>query len=175
MLVPSSAKLDLLPTVFIIRCLRPKPQSEFLRRHEHGCRRWRYKRDVWYADDSERALDQSFWRRFPSRSRFFEDVWKATRGSDILLANLLNARQDDASRPAAIHWYLRGERKAVWVGTAQRWYTLNYSNFRSLGRPASLRDRKEVSLASRTTAAAIKLSSLLNRKRHVVNVAFDPR
>ena len=65
--------------------------------------------DVSYADDSERALDQSFWRRFPSRSRFFEDVWKATRGSDILLANLLNARQDDASCPAAIHWCLRGE------------------------------------------------------------------
>jgi hypothetical protein len=44
-----------------------------------------------------------------------------------------------------------------------------------LGRPASLRDRKEVSLASRTTAAAIKLSSLFNRKRHVVDVAFNPR
>ena len=61
--------------------------------------------------------------------------------------------------------------EGVWVGTTQRCYTLNYSNFRSLGRPASLHDRKEVSLASRTTAAAIKLSSLFNRKRHVVDVA----
>jgi len=54
-------------------------------------------------------------------------------------------------------------------------YARLHSNFRSLGRPASLHDRKEVSLASRTTAAAIKLSSLFNRKRHVVDVAFNPR
>jgi len=51
----------------------------------------------------------------------------------------------------------------------------HYSNIRSLNRSVSLRDRKEVSLASRTTAAAIKLSSLFNRKRHVMDVAFNPR
>jgi hypothetical protein len=53
--------------------------------------------------------------------------------------------------------------------------TGHQSNFRSLGRPVSLRDRKEVSLASRTSAAAIKLSTLFNRKRHVVDVAFNTR
>jgi hypothetical protein len=44
-----------------------------------------------------------------------------------------------------------------------------------LDRTSSIHDSKKISLASRTTAAAIKLSSLFDRKRHVVDVAFNPR
>ena len=49
------------------------------------------------------------------------------------------------------------------------------SNVCRWGCTSCVYDSKEIRLAPRTTAAALKMSTLLDRKRHVVDVAFNLR
>ncbi|HJY83886.1 MAG TPA: hypothetical protein VKK81_22710, partial [Candidatus Binatia bacterium] len=49
------------------------------------------------------------------------------------------------------------------------------SNVRRLGCTSCVHDSKEIRLAPRTTAAALKLGSLLDCKRHMVDITLDLR
>jgi hypothetical protein len=69
----------------------------------------------------------------------------------------------------------RGRWPSAALTTSLTRHALNYSTVRGLDRTSCVDHTKEIRLATRTTAATLKMSTLLDCKRHVVDVAFNLR